>query len=618
MKWIVPGRCTIHFSFISAYRDWRCCSHWGDTGAAWQDNMIKARIRPYFAPLGLQLREVTPQHIENFYQSILADDCTTNTVIHYHAIIRKALQTAVKKDILLKNPADKVDRPKKNVFHGSFYSEEEMLRYTNTGTAQTVTIQTDGGNLTVDAPNDTVYHYGTAGLIDIIDVASNSYHEFGDVGVLSITDGRAVIEKGDGVKTTQVKGENAVIAVPQNVVLKTELQKAESVPKVTLNVINNAGTVIDEKTITTADGTTTATVPAELKEVLNVVGKTIGTAKNYVAINGETYYDSLQEAVNAGGTVKLVNHVSLTSTLEVSKIVTINMNGYNITGNGVRAIQVKQGTLTLDGTGTVSSTVANVGSSVIRVGDNAATSSAKLYVQKGVTVSTETAYGITAFGNKYEYVYVYGTVTSAAPENADYDGCAISTLGTDKNSYIYIYDGATVSAANTNAIYMPSGTLYVYDGATVTGRTGIYVKSGTTSISGGTITGNGSAVAYNYYGNGGISTGDALVVDSCGYPSGKPSVTVSGGTFTSANAKAVASYNTEGNALVTGFVKGGTFSSDPSDYVTFGYKAANAGNTWSVSKSNSTAEEPMHITSKADWLALAAQASSSSATAGQY
>lgn len=60
-------------------------------------------------------------------EDILADGCTTNTVIHYHAIIRKALQTAVKKDILLKNPADKVDRPKKNVFHGSFYSEEEML-----------------------------------------------------------------------------------------------------------------------------------------------------------------------------------------------------------------------------------------------------------------------------------------------------------------------------------------------------------------------------------------------------------------------------------------------------------------------------------------------------------
>lgn len=90
-------------------------------------NMIKARIVPYFKPLDLQVREVTPQPIEDFYQSILDDNCATNTVIHYHAIIRKALQTAVKKDIILKNPADKVERPKKNVFHGNFYSEEEML-----------------------------------------------------------------------------------------------------------------------------------------------------------------------------------------------------------------------------------------------------------------------------------------------------------------------------------------------------------------------------------------------------------------------------------------------------------------------------------------------------------
>ena len=90
-------------------------------------NMIKARILPYFKPLGLQLQEVTPQHIEDFYQTILDDNCTTNTVIHYHSILRKAMQVAVKKDILLKNPVDKVQRPKKNVYHGNFYTEEEML-----------------------------------------------------------------------------------------------------------------------------------------------------------------------------------------------------------------------------------------------------------------------------------------------------------------------------------------------------------------------------------------------------------------------------------------------------------------------------------------------------------
>lgn len=91
------------------------------------NNMIKARILPYFRPMELRLMDVTPQHIEDFYQTILDDDCTTNTVIHYHAILRRALQIAVKKDIILKNPADKVQRPKKNVFRGNFYNEEEMM-----------------------------------------------------------------------------------------------------------------------------------------------------------------------------------------------------------------------------------------------------------------------------------------------------------------------------------------------------------------------------------------------------------------------------------------------------------------------------------------------------------
>lgn len=89
--------------------------------------MMKARVIPYFTASAVQLGALTPQYIEDFYQTILNDGCTTNTVIHYHAIIRKALQSAVKKDILAKNPADKVGRPKKNVYHGSFYSEDEML-----------------------------------------------------------------------------------------------------------------------------------------------------------------------------------------------------------------------------------------------------------------------------------------------------------------------------------------------------------------------------------------------------------------------------------------------------------------------------------------------------------
>ena len=44
-----------------------------------------------------------------------------------HVVLRKALQNAVKKDILDSNPADRVDRPKKNVYQAQVYSAEEMI-----------------------------------------------------------------------------------------------------------------------------------------------------------------------------------------------------------------------------------------------------------------------------------------------------------------------------------------------------------------------------------------------------------------------------------------------------------------------------------------------------------
>ena len=49
-----------------------------------------------------------------------------NTVIHYHAVIRKALQYAVKNELIRENAADKVGRPKKGKYLAAFYSEEEL------------------------------------------------------------------------------------------------------------------------------------------------------------------------------------------------------------------------------------------------------------------------------------------------------------------------------------------------------------------------------------------------------------------------------------------------------------------------------------------------------------
>ena len=51
-----------------------------------------------------------------------------NTVIHYHAVIHRALKYAVKTDLIDVNPADKVDRPRKNGFQPGFYDKDEMNR----------------------------------------------------------------------------------------------------------------------------------------------------------------------------------------------------------------------------------------------------------------------------------------------------------------------------------------------------------------------------------------------------------------------------------------------------------------------------------------------------------
>ncbi len=90
------------------------------------ENMFNARIDKHFRDLGVTLDDLEPQHIEELYQKIYAEGYTTNTVIHYHAVIRKALQAALKQGMILRNPADMLDRPKKNQYISSYYTSEQV------------------------------------------------------------------------------------------------------------------------------------------------------------------------------------------------------------------------------------------------------------------------------------------------------------------------------------------------------------------------------------------------------------------------------------------------------------------------------------------------------------
>lgn len=88
-------------------------------------NMVERIIVPYFREKEITLENLTAKDIQEFYLHELGR-VSASTVIHYHANIHKALKYAVKIDLIDTNPADKVERPKRDHYVGSFYDADEI------------------------------------------------------------------------------------------------------------------------------------------------------------------------------------------------------------------------------------------------------------------------------------------------------------------------------------------------------------------------------------------------------------------------------------------------------------------------------------------------------------
>lgn len=95
--------------------------------------IVKKRVTPYFEKVGVSLENLTALDIECFYKycfNILAVKGTT--VLRYHANIYTALKYAVRHDLIIANPMEKVSRPKAQQFNGAFYSVDEVERLFDT------------------------------------------------------------------------------------------------------------------------------------------------------------------------------------------------------------------------------------------------------------------------------------------------------------------------------------------------------------------------------------------------------------------------------------------------------------------------------------------------------
>lgn len=108
LKWLRVAKSTVKLTTYASY-----------------EMMATRIIIPYFETLNIKLKELTTEDIQEFYSTQL-ERVSANTVIHYHAVIHRALKYAVKIKTIQSNPAVNVERPRKEKFIGSFYDKKEI------------------------------------------------------------------------------------------------------------------------------------------------------------------------------------------------------------------------------------------------------------------------------------------------------------------------------------------------------------------------------------------------------------------------------------------------------------------------------------------------------------
>ena len=159
----------------------------------------------------------------------------------------------------------------------------------NNATAQSVILRTNGGALTINAPTDTVIHYGETLNVNVIAVASASYEEFG------LVNGNLFVES-EHIFVGESGRVSSIVLQP-----RSNENKATSVPTVTASAGSTVGTiVVNTKEANTkvevASGANVSTVAPGSEEVKDSMGSIV-TGKE----TEETIVDTSKATLFAGG-----------------------------------------------------------------------------------------------------------------------------------------------------------------------------------------------------------------------------------------------------------------------------------------------------------------------------
>ena len=302
-------------------------------------------------------------------------------------------------------------------------------------------------------------------------------------------------------------------------------------------------------------------------------------AKAYLAKVGNTQYYTMDEAFKAqtasGEEIVLLRDYKTAGTFSSGSIKrTVDLNGH---------------TWTYTGTG--------INDAAFEINYSDAT----LTVKNGKVISN-TLVGLIPSALGGTITYDNSTLIFENVEMISNGNSGIETNGNNTNDTVTLKN-STLNVPNGFGIYFPSSGALNIENSKITAKTmGVQVCAGSLNISGDSVinvTGDPVAKTEN---DGAIQDGAAVsVVNRPGYK-GLANVTITGGTFTSENGKAIKAYTwkdmTESDfGLNVIAVSGGTFSSAvPADYCAAGYAPkANTDGTYGVEPKAATGTRNLSV-----------------------
>ncbi|MCQ2212577.1 MAG: hypothetical protein MJZ36_02960 [Bacteroidaceae bacterium] len=274
------------------------------------------------------------------------------------------------------------------------------------------------------------------------------------------------------------------------------------------------------------------------------------TLTTIAAIDGVKFF-TLKEAIDivpVNGTVALLGDLTLTSPfkMDVNKTYTFDLAGYTLTGSGCAAIQVADGSVTIDNSGSDEKTISvnsSAAPAVILLGDDAGDNrNVSLTINNKVKVESTVSDGILVSGTTTrETLIVKGSIAAS--------GYAIK--GADQSEKIEVAAGGSVSSSGAIAIYHPQSGDLVIEG-TVQGTGGIEMKGGNLTVNAGAkITATAGATSHTPNAAAPSTNGYAIaLVENENFPGvGKVNIK-SAATITGVIANLVDSENTQVAATV--------------------------------------------------------------------